>query len=78
MLKFNIKEHKIEELIDNYKFKKSKCYLATDKYSFENEEQIFVDLRDYSIALNGEEDCCIEYILPLLYDLIKDGLIIKE
>lgn len=77
MLKFNVKNHKIEEL-KSYGFAKDIGYMRVfnrDGFIIENcisvgnNNRIIIDIQDN----NNKQD-----LIECLYYLIKDGLIIKE
>lgn len=111
MLKFNVKEHKLEEL-ENYGFKrtKTKCFISIeysvklyDLYSLyivinKNESDLKKEgivgiipncISSLTLGIIDKKSICdvfgnisysydIAQIIEFLYNLIKDGLIIKE
>lgn len=76
MLKFNMKEHKLEELEDYWftkfiKFEKEYLVYVSCGYCFHIDEKTGIFTINNDLYLDNRE-------LDTLYDLIKNGLLIKE
>lgn len=82
-LVFNTAEHKLEEL-DKYGFVKESefWYLLTLRNETEEQVALAVNTYNYEVqityTIKGNVCAYLNIELTLLYDLIKDGLVVKE
>ena len=79
-LVFNTAEHKLKEL-KKYGFKKFKSQYILDfiKYNAYDYSYLLVDIDDYKVLDFTYVDLAdIQKAVNVAYDLIKDGLVVKE
>ena len=82
-LVFNTAEHKLEELVKYGFVKESEFwYLLTLRNEAEEQVTLAVNTYNYEVqivyAIKGNVCAYLNIELTIIYDLIKDGLVVKE